>query len=109
MQSLHEKIEESPLDFPVKGEEEITAMLGNWKPFREGWIEKEPHFYDLDAVLRVFLRESVYKAREDALREVDKGIGMVRQWLNEDRISDPKKIVTNEQIKTMLQALQEKQ
>jgi len=26
------------------------------------------------------------------------GIGMLRQWLNEDRIDDPKKMVTNEDI-----------
>lgn len=29
-------------------------------------------------------------------------IGYLRQWLNEDRITDPKKMVTNEQIETML-------
>lgn len=29
-------------------------------------------------------------------------IGMLRQWLNEDRIDDPKKMVTNEEIATWL-------
>jgi len=29
-------------------------------------------------------------------------IGMLRQWLNEDRIDDPKKMVTNEQIEMWL-------
>ena len=33
--------------------------------------------------------------RDDELR---KNIGMMRQWLNEDRITDPKKLVTNEDI-----------
>lgn len=43
------------------------------------------------------------------------GIGFLRQWLNEDRITDPKKMVTNEDIltfiddpKTLLQAEREK-
>lgn len=30
------------------------------------------------------------------------GIGMLRQWLNDDRITDPSKIVTNEDIKKFL-------
>lgn len=29
-------------------------------------------------------------------------IGMLRQWLNEDRITDPNKMVTNEQIEHWL-------
>lgn len=27
-----------------------------------------------------------------------RNVGMMRQWLNEDRITDPKKMVTNEDI-----------
>lgn len=27
-----------------------------------------------------------------------RNIGMLRQWLNEDRITDPEKMVTNEEI-----------
>jgi hypothetical protein len=29
---------------------------------------------------------------------MNKEIGMLRQWLNEDRITDPKKMVTNEEL-----------
>jgi len=29
-------------------------------------------------------------------------IGMLRQWLNEERITDPNKMVSNEEIKIML-------
>jgi hypothetical protein len=32
------------------------------------------------------------------MAELDKNIGMLRQWLNEDRITDPEKMVTNAQI-----------
>lgn len=38
------------------------------------------------------------KTREDAL----KNIGMLRQWLNEDRITNPNKMVTNEKLKSIL-------
>jgi hypothetical protein len=34
------------------------------------------------------------------------GIGALRQWLNEDRITDPKKMVTNEDICRFLNAFQ---
>ena len=30
-------------------------------------------------------------------------IGMLRQWLNEERITDPKKMVTSEEIKHWLE------
>ncbi len=30
--------------------------------------------------------------------EIKKKVGMLRQWLNEDRITDPKKMVTDEDI-----------
>ena len=30
-------------------------------------------------------------------------IGLLRQWLNEDRIDDPRKMVTNEDIKAWLE------
>lgn len=35
--------------------------------------------------------------------EMGKNVGMLRQWLNEDRITDPKKMVTNEEIKKWLE------
>ncbi len=37
-------------------------------------------------------------ANEKFLRNV----GMLRQWLNEDRITDPKRMVTNEDLLTWL-------
>lgn len=35
--------------------------------------------------------------------EMRKNVGQLRQWLNEDRITDPKKMVTNEEIETFLE------
>ena len=37
----------------------------------------------------------VLAARDDELR---KNVGMMRQWLNEDRITDPKKMVDNKDL-----------
>ena len=34
--------------------------------------------------------------------DINLRIGMVRQWLNEDRITDPKKMITNEDLKHWL-------
>jgi hypothetical protein len=42
------------------------------------------------------------KLYERDMARVEIGIGMLRQWLNEDRITDPKKMVTSEVIKDWL-------
>ena len=36
------------------------------------------------------------------MKTTELAIGMLRQWLNEERITDPKKMVTNEEIKHWL-------
>ena len=35
-------------------------------------------------------------------KSIEQRIGLLRQWLNEDRITDPEKMVTNDQIKHWL-------
>lgn len=37
------------------------------------------------------------------VRTTSVNIGMLRQWLNEDRITDPKRMITNEDIMHWLQ------
>jgi hypothetical protein len=32
------------------------------------------------------------------MKDIQKKIGQLRQWLNEERITDPKKMVTNEEL-----------
>lgn len=39
---------------------------------------------------------------ESLLRKQAEKVGFLRQWLNEDRITDPRKMVTNEEIEFML-------
>ena len=47
--------------------------------------------------------QTAYKDADDKAKErLKKYIGMLRQWLNEDRIDDSKKMVTNEQIEDWL-------
>ena len=36
------------------------------------------------------------------LNKLKRNIGLLRQWINEDRIDDPDKMITNEQIKNWL-------
>ena len=56
-------------------------------------------------------RQKLLKQMTKARKELKQNIGMLRQWLNEDRITDSKKMVTNEQIEMwfddLLQALHE--
>lgn len=42
------------------------------------------------------------KAAEAPITTNLRNIGMLRQWLNEDRISDPEKMITNEDIASWL-------
>jgi hypothetical protein len=39
---------------------------------------------------------------EDKVKEVRKRIGMLRQWLNENRLTEPHKMVTNEELNYFL-------
>lgn len=55
---------------------------------------------DFDPDLMVsFIKNTITAEVESAESRRDKNIGMLRQWLNEDRIDDPKKMVTNKDIK----------
>jgi len=49
-----------------------------------------------------FLSQTIAKVKAEERERIKENIGQLRQWLNEDRITDPKKMVTNEQIEYML-------
>jgi len=42
------------------------------------------------------------KAKKKILAELEQNIGMLRQWLNEERIDDVEKFVTNKELKHWL-------
>lgn len=56
---------------------------------------KEPFFWKWSDHGKEILFDFIRKIRAEAVRE---NVGMLRQWLNEDRIIDPKKMVTNEDL-----------
>lgn len=82
----------------------------NWKKeFRQKFgkdytIKSDPHDYtheglDLNQHLGTaisFILDLLEKQKKEL------NVDMLRQWLNEDRITDPKKIVTNKDIKDWL-------
>jgi len=46
--------------------------------------------------------KGIIKGKEQAYKEIEGNIGMLRQWLNEDRITDPNKMVASADIKRWL-------
>lgn len=40
----------------------------------------------------------IEQIRKEEREKILQNVGRLRQWLNEDHITDPKKMVTNEQI-----------
>lgn len=53
--------------------------------------------------IKSFIRSKLTELAEDMGKEREKNIGQLRQWLNEDRITEPDRMITNEQIKTFLE------
>lgn len=54
--------------------------------------------------IKTYIEERTTELVEEQERKMtlDTYIGFLRQWLNEDRINDPKKMVTNSQIESWL-------
>ena len=55
--------------------------------------------------IQAFIESTLKSQREELLETLEKNIGFMRQWLNEDRITDPKKMVKNEELKVWLEEL----
>lgn len=53
---------------------------------------------DMTDFISQLIDESFMVGRDSTIKHVADNIGFLRQWLNEDRITDPNKIVDNEQI-----------
>jgi hypothetical protein len=56
--------------------------------------------------IKMFIKQTIQqerqKERQKMIGEIDKNIGMLRQWLNEDRITEPSKMVENDEIRHWL-------
>jgi len=63
----------------------------------------ENNWVDCDADDIKSLISSVWSSsREATLKEVKQNMGLMRQWLNEDRITDGQKMVSNEELEAWL-------
>lgn len=86
----------SALNYPVSNEE-----LGNFVPYNS----TDEGCRELETIIKLVSKsfdQAILKAREEERKEIKSKIGFLRQWLNEDRIDDHKKMVTNEQIEEWL-------
>ena len=48
--------------------------------------------------LETFIQKAIDEAVKEERERLEQKIGMIRQWLNEDRITDPKKMITSEDL-----------
>ena len=94
---------------PPAAEESGESSEEEWYRKVEPFVEemksrypKEMNMDGLDPALTADIAEIVGKFHKAWNEEQKKNIGMLRQWLNEDRITDPKKMVTNKEIITWL-------
>ena len=71
------------------------------KAVEKQWNTGNPYFPNWEGV-KGDIRKLLSQAREDEKIDMKIKIGMLRQWLNEDRITEPKKMVTNEMIEHWL-------
>ena len=77
--------------------EQLAVNMHNWHEEaskEKGWVK----FGDLQEGYKKVMFEVARKIIDRQHR----GIKILRQWLNEDRIADPRKMVTNKQIKQLL-------
>ena len=94
------------------------SYLYVYPPMNKQWIEdivrefrehfgKDPRYEgvvyaQMSGWLRTVFTTAYNRGREDALKDIKGHTGFLRQWLNEDRITDPEKMVTNEDIESWL-------
>lgn len=86
-------------------EEEIVKEFE--KRFMEFWRETRNGHSCIGRVtlcdlLTKELLTSLRSVRERTIEECRENIPMLRQWLNEHRIDDPKKMATNDEIELLL-------
>ena len=75
-------------------------MMNN-STWEERFDEKFKHSQFVDySSIKSFIAELITEAEERGKPKV----GMLRQWLNEDRIDDPQKLVSNEDLEYWLEA-----
>ena len=56
---------------------------------------------------KTILISLLQEKEKETLKRLEERVGMLRQWLNEDRITDPEKLITNYDIKYWLNILED--
>lgn len=85
-------------------EKEKVKVYDNWATSHDRDEErftkltKEEKGYNKGLDLSLSLINDQIISNEEKKETWETKVGMLRQWLNEDRITDPQKMVTNEQI-----------
>lgn len=71
------------------------------------WLKKNNHLYNNEVYnepmydlsedkIKKFLSQAIDRVREETINNIN--VSFLRQWLNEDRITDENKMVSNEEI-----------
>jgi hypothetical protein len=82
----------------IKDKRKIVHMIVcNWIHGHEKAPAECEYKEKIDAIMSMIL--SLIKQREEKIRQ---NVGMLRQWLNEDKMKEVKDFVTNEQIEMWL-------
>ena len=72
-------------------EKEFDLLWGEAPPKSLKWERREQ--------IKAFIATLKHNTIEEEKEKIELNIGMLRQWLNEDRITDVKKMVTNGDLK----------
>ena len=101
MTTLQKLIQEFREKFPFLTDE-ATITARNVSDKAKAHVMSEAYDFtrkELLAWLESALSKAFTLGREEKTAEVEKNVGLLRQWLNEDRITD-KEMVTNEELMT---------
>lgn len=74
----------------------------NWWKKYTTLAQKGTYKYVQELYIPAIISHASKLAREKERERMKKNIGMLRQWLNEDRITDTRKLVSNEDIEYWL-------
>lgn len=86
----------------IDEKEKVTYEKKSWLIF-SWWVKVKAESIGKDLVIETQEKyNKIFLNGHEVLSE--KRIGALRQWLNEDRITDPHKMITNEQIKMWLES-----
>ncbi len=92
----------------VEEELEKFRMLGEKGGLPQGYmpVRDDDNAWYLEETRKRYGSEKYFKLGMESQKEfeekLEQRIGMLRQWLNEDRIKEPDKMITNEDIKHWL-------